>query len=350
MFNPRLEQNDEGSYTAPDMILIWMQGTGNESVIFDSKIGFVESKPTPAAATTDTNSIPTVSLLNGNGTVEANLSAEVGPTERPFGWSAPEPDYVKFNLPFNSPHASKFAGFKFNYGETIKKSIIFFEAQRSGVLPNTKRIPWRDDSFILDRGPLKEDLSKGYFDAGDHLKFTFPMAFSITMLNWSLLQYWEAYSAIGELDNAVDQVRWGLDWLVRANPRQNELFALVGDPKIDHNYWGRPENFTAHRPTFKVTTGSPGSDVAAEVAAAMASGSLVLQRWGDESTFPENLKKRAELLFNFANENRRHYHLSVPAVTKHYKSSGYKDELTWAAGWLYRATNDKTYLNKVTYS
>ena len=35
---------------------------------------------------------------------------------------------------------------------------------------------------------MKEDLSRGYFDAGDHLKFTLPMAFSMTLLSWSLLQ------------------------------------------------------------------------------------------------------------------------------------------------------------------
>lgn len=43
----------------------------------------------------------------------------------------------------------------------MKKSIIFYEAQRSGVLPENNRIPWRSDSFILDRGPMQEDLSKG---------------------------------------------------------------------------------------------------------------------------------------------------------------------------------------------
>ena len=136
-----------------------------------------------------------------------------------------------------------------------------------------------------------KNLFLGYFDAGDHLKFTFPMAFSMTMLSWSMLHYWEAYEAIGELDNAVEQIKWGAEWLARANPRKNELFALVGNPKVDHDYWGRAENFTAHRPTFKVTTGSPGSDVAGEVAAAMAAASLVLRKWGDESSFPDNLMK-----------------------------------------------------------
>lgn len=127
------------------------------------------------------------------------------------------------------------------------------------------------------------------------MKFTFPMAFSMTMLSWGLIQYWETYEAIGELDYAVETVKWGADWLLKANPRKDVLFACVGDPKVniiifkflnkfllymfkfkkDHSYWGRAENFTDWRPTAKVTTSSPGSDVAAEVSAAMSAASLI---------------------------------------------------------------------------
>jgi len=32
-------------------------------------------------------------------------------------------------------------------------------------------------------------------------------------------------------------------------------------------------------------------------------------------------------------------------LTISYRSSDYRDELVWAAAWLYRATNDNTYLN-----
>ena len=32
-------------------------------------------------------------------------------------------------------------------------------------------------------------------------------------------------------------------------------------------------------------------------------------------------------------------------LTISYRSGDYKDELVWAAAWLYRVTNDRTYLN-----
>lgn len=51
-----------------------------------------------------------------------------------------------------------------NYAEVLEKSLLFYEAQRSGLLPPTNRIPWRRDSFLTDQGDDGEDLSGGYFD------------------------------------------------------------------------------------------------------------------------------------------------------------------------------------------
>ena len=55
----------------------------------------------------------------------------------------------------------------------------------------------------------------------------------------------------------------------------------MGDPDIDHPVWGRPENMTMRRPSYKITESHPGSDVAAETAAAMAAGNLVFKFVGE---------------------------------------------------------------------
>jgi len=44
------------------------------------------------------------------------------------------------------------------------KSLLFYEAQRSGKLPADNRIPWRADSALDDRGSNGEDLTGGYYD------------------------------------------------------------------------------------------------------------------------------------------------------------------------------------------
>lgn len=52
----------------------------------------------------------------------------------------------------------------YNYAEALEKSLLFYEAQRTGFLPPNNRIPWRGHSFVTDRGDDGEDLSGGYFD------------------------------------------------------------------------------------------------------------------------------------------------------------------------------------------
>lgn len=37
-----------------------------------------------------------------------------------------------------------------DYGKALSKSILFFEAQRSGYLPKDQRVGWRGNSGLLD--------------------------------------------------------------------------------------------------------------------------------------------------------------------------------------------------------
>ena len=56
---------------------------------------------------------------------------------------------------------------RYDYGEVLRLSNLFYEAQRSGDLPDDNRIPWRGDSSTDDKGNNGEDLSGGYHD-GDN--------------------------------------------------------------------------------------------------------------------------------------------------------------------------------------
>lgn len=53
---------------------------------------------------------------------------------------------------------------KYDYEEALRLSLLFYEAQRSGKLPEDNRIPWRSDSALDDKGINGEDLSGGYYD------------------------------------------------------------------------------------------------------------------------------------------------------------------------------------------
>ena len=65
------------------------------------------------------------------------------------------------------------------YEKVLHMSILFYEAQRSGKKPNPSRVPWRGDSGMKDGCDNGVDLTGGWYDAGDHVKFNFPMAYSV---------------------------------------------------------------------------------------------------------------------------------------------------------------------------
>ena len=56
------------------------------------------------------------------------------------------------------------SGQAYDYNDVIKKSILFFEAERSGELPNDNRIDYRGDSAMGDKGFNNEDLTGGWYD------------------------------------------------------------------------------------------------------------------------------------------------------------------------------------------
>jgi len=48
----------------------------------------------------------------------------------------------------------------------------------------------------------------GYYDAGDNVKFGFPMAFTVTMLAWSVVEFEPQLQARNELSNALRSIKW----------------------------------------------------------------------------------------------------------------------------------------------
>ena len=235
----------------------------------------------------------------------------------------------------------------YDYNEALSKSILFYEAQRSGKLPANNRIPWRGDSALKDQGQMGEDLTGGWYDAGDHVKFNFPQAASVTVLAWGILRFWDGYLQAGELDNVLDSIKWPLEYLLKCHVAPNKFYAQVGNGHLDHAYWGRPEDMTMARPAYFISApDKPGSDLAGEVAAAMAASSLVFRK-NNETDYADVLLGHATMLFDFADRYRGKYSDSVPEARDFYRSwSGFEDELAWSALWLYKATWDEYYLTK----
>ena len=233
----------------------------------------------------------------------------------------------------------------FNYGEALQKSLFFYAAQRSGRLPADNPVAWRGDSALEDGADVGVDLTGGYYDAGDHGKFALPMFGTLTLLAWGGIEYPQGYTAAGQREGLLAAVRWGTDWILKANPAPNVIYGQVGKPSWDHAYWGPPETMTMPRPAYVINSQKPGTEVAGEAAAALAAASILFRE--ADAAYSAVMLARARQLFAFADGFRGAYVDAIPEAAGYYNSfSGYYDELVWAAAWMHRATGEAHYLAK----
>ena len=81
----------------------------------------------------------------------------------------------------------------------------------------------------------------------------------------------------------------------------------VGNGVIDHSHWKAPEDMeSVERPAYKITRTSPGTELAAETAAAMAAASLVFNE--TDPDYANLLLGHALDLYDFASHHREQYH------------------------------------------
>ncbi|KAM0041319.1 putative cellulase [Helianthus debilis subsp. tardiflorus] len=234
------------------------------------------------------------------------------------------------------------------YGEALTKSILFFEGQRSGFLPNDQRMKWRWNSGLGDGSAINADLTGGYYDAGDNIKFGFPMAFTTTMLAWSVIEFGELMPPV-ELRNTLVAIRWSTDYLLKTVAQPGRIVVQVGDPVTDHNCWERAEDMDTDRTVYIVDAPNPASDVAGETAAALAASSIALR--SSDPAYSQTLLTTATRVFEFADTYRGAYsdntNIRSGVCPFYCDFDGYQDELLWGAAWLRRASEGANYLDYI---
>ncbi|KAG2328382.1 hypothetical protein Bca52824_011110 [Brassica carinata] len=223
-------------------------------------------------------------------------------------------------------------------------ALKFFNAQISGKLPEANNVSWRGNSCLNDGkfpGSLYPNLVGGYYDAGGSIKTSFPMSFSMTMLSWSIIEYGSKYDACGELNHVKGLIKWGTDYFLHTFSSSSDTISemvsqigMRGQSKIpnDNYRWMRPEDIEYKREFTVCHTDCP--HLAAEMAAALASASIV---FNDQVEYSATLVHNAKAVYSFAE-----------AMSAKMKSEMHSDELIWAGAWMYFATGDNTYLDKVT--
>ena len=161
--------------------------------------------------------------------------------------ATPDPSQTTTQGPTAAPTPSPppSTGGAYNYNEVLMKSILFYEAQRSGPLPSNNRVDWRGDSATNDLIP------GGYYDgedvrmnalwtcqsdinpwcplhvAGDHVKFGFPMAAMTTQLAWGAITFQAGYEAAEQITYMKDCLKWATDYFVAAHQTAESFIGQV---------------------------------------------------------------------------------------------------------------------------
>lgn len=232
-------------------------------------------------------------------------------------------------------------GAYYNYGEAMQKAILFYKANRLGDLPDDYILPYRADAAMNDGKDVGLDLTGGWADAGDGIKFTHPMSYAAGQLGWAVYEYRDAFERSGQLDDILDEIKWATDFFIKAHPSPDVLYYMCGYNDSDHSVWVPHEllDYVTDRKSFVLNSSTPGSDVAGQTAACLAIASIIFEETDPE--YAQTCLKHAKEMFAFGDKYR-----GINPLDVLYPSGGYIDDLAWGAIWLYIKTGDTTYLDK----
>ncbi|KAK7282636.1 hypothetical protein RIF29_11571 [Crotalaria pallida] len=261
------------------------------------------------------------------------------------------------------PHKHKHQETSALLSTAIKDALTFYDAQKSGKYPRNSPVTFRGDSGLQDGSPVKTNLSGGFYDSGNNIKFTFTTAYTMTLLSWSAIEYQSKYATMDQLDHVRDIIKWGSDYLLKVFILPNTtaatnltLYSQVGSTISDNgepndlSCWKRPEDMDYARPVS--TCDGSASDLGGEIVAALSAASIVFK---EDADYSAKLVKAAESLYEAVTREdpeKQGTYTMVDACGKQarsiYNSFSYKDELAWGGTWLFLATENRTYLEYAT--
>ena len=244
------------------------------------------------------------------------------------------------------------------YGDMFGTTLQFYRVQRCGnTNPLLHGVCHLVDGIVANGSQRGRhiDVTGGWHDAGDYLKFIITDAFATTLMLHAYERHPEVFADIdhNNIPDVLDEARIGLDWLLKMwDPENRELYYQVGDYR-DHGEWRLPDGDDASRPSTRTVwacEAGKGANIAGKMAAAFA---LAAWLWNDRTrsfydpALAASFLSAAAQIYSFGKARPA----TQPSTTDpgtppsaFYDEQTWQDEMALGAAELYRATGDPAYL------
>ena len=254
----------------------------------------------------------------------------------------------KYFLRINGSNSTSFSISEKLFNPLVDSLLSFFKIQRCGYTdPKLHSLCHIADATSVVDGKknldVKRDLTGGWHDAGDYVKFLNTTA----VATYTLLFAYDFDPVKFGFDNNMNNVpdileeaKVGLDWMLRCNYSSTKLVTQVQDLR-DHDVgWRMPEkdNLQYDRPAFI----GIGKNLIGIYCSALALASKI---WKEKIKYPEFAEKclsTAVTVYSIRN--------SVPDVdtsgTGNYIDKDFAGKLALGAYELFAVTNKREYLNQ----
>ncbi|MBQ9110665.1 MAG: glycoside hydrolase family 9 protein [Oscillospiraceae bacterium] len=253
----------------------------------------------------------------------------------------------------------------YNYAEALELSLYFFDANQCGSEVDDNCLTWRgnchtyDETASLDSaqglsgasksaimaqngGSSTVDVSGGYHDTGDHIKFSMTMGFSTASLGWSYYTYPEAYIDSGCEDHLLYILRHACDYFMKVTylDDNDDVIAFcyqVASEGEDHSTWSAPESQTMNRTTYWADSSHPSADASGQMAASLATTALAFK--DKDPAYSAECLKYANALAEFT---KKYPQATYDGVGSMYASGSQTDDIAWSELWCAIANNGGT--------
>ena len=261
------------------------------------------------------------------------------------------------------------------YDGTADFILNYVRQQRCGFNPFLKDSCHTHDGIIVDH-PTRSgefiDVTGGWHDATDYLQYSTTSVNTVFQMMFAYQNYPQVYGdefdangkkGINGIPDILDEIKWGLTWMLKMNPAPDEMFNQIADDR-DHIGFRLPLGDKAdyglgeYRPVYFVTgkpqglvkfknTSTGVSSIAGKFASGFALGAEIFKT--TDSEFSELMRKKALEAWNFALSDTGYTQTACNVSPYYYEERNFADDLELAAAQLFKLAGQEKFIKEAEY-